>query len=364
MKTYLLMAATLAAMIVLAAACGGGSPETPTPAATATLEPTPTATPVPPTQTPVPPTPSPIPPTSIPVEEPAAGKSLENLKITQSTLGSELVDALSEEEVACIKAAVGDQFFGLMLSSPIMQASANPGAAAPLFACLTIESVVYFAIALFDSQAGGWEPETRSCIAQLGLEHPEAIFVQMGLEWEGEETSSASATNVYNLAIYDCFTDGEKQQFTLDIWAGLDRNSALTGQDIFDLLPESEAACVRQSLPEEEFEVMVGSTPLEAVAIGSTVAECISPQSTLAIFVAGMQGIIGHLTEESAACFVSFASSNPGYVALLAGGLERARMMPSAEFVRLTDVGTESYGCLTDEELREVQEAVTRSLGR
>ena len=364
MKTYLLVAAALAAMIVLAAACGGDSPEVPTPAPTATPEPTPTATPVPPTPTPVPPTPTAIPPTSTPGEEPASRKSLENLQLTPSTLGSDLVDALSEEEVSCIKAAVGDQIFGLMLSSPIMQASANPAAAAPIFACLTIESIVYFGVAMFDAQAGGWEPESRRCIAQLGLEHPEAIFVQMGLDWEGEETSAASETNVYNLAIYDCLTDAEKQKFTLDIWTGLDRNSTLTGQDIFDLLLESEAACVQQGLPEDEFEVMVSSTPLEAVAIGSTVAECISPESTLQIFVTGMEGIIGDLTEESAGCFLSFASSNPAYVALLARGLESAWNMSAAEFVEVTDVGVESYDCLTDEELRKVQEAVTKSLGR
>ncbi len=357
MKTNLLVAATLAAMIALAAACGGGSPEVPTPAPIPTPEPTATATPVPPTPTPIPPTPT-------PVEEPAARSSLESLQLTPSTLGSDLIDALSEEEVSCIKAAVGDQIFGLMLSSPIMQASANPAAAAPIFGCLTIESIVYFGVAMFDAQAGVWEPESRACIVQLGLEHPEAIFVQMGLDWEGEEPSAASATNVYNLAIYDCLTDEEKQQFTLEIWAGLDSNSPLRGQDILDLLPGPEAACVRQGLAEDEFEVMVGSTPLKAVAIGSAVAECISPQSTLEIFVTGMEGAIGDLTEESAACLLSFASANPAYVALLAGGLDRARNMPADEFVDLTDIGTESYECLTDEELRKVQETVTESLGR
>lgn len=357
MKINLLVAAALAAVMALAAACGGGSPEVPTPAPIPTPEPTATATPVPPTPTPIPPTPT-------PVEEPAARKSLESLQLTPSTLGSDLIDALSEEEVSCIKAAVGDQIFGLMLSSPIMQASANPAAAAPIFGCLTIESIVYFGVAMFDAQAGGWEPESRACIVRLGLEHPEAIFVQMGLDWEGEETSAASATNVYNLAIYDCLTDGEKQQFTLEIWAGLDSSSPLRGQDIFDLLPGPEAACVRQGLAEDEFEVMVGSTPLKAVAIGSAVAECISPQSTLEIFVTGMEGAIGDLTEESAACLLSFASANPAYVALLAGGLDRARNMPVDEFVDLTDIGTESYECLTDEELRKVQETVTESLGR
>ena len=91
-------------------------------------------------------------------------------------------------------------------------------------------------------------------------------------------------------------------------------------------------------------------------------ADCISPESTLAIFMAGMDSVIGPLSEESLSCTLDFARANPEFVALLATGLADVADMAPAEFVRITDIGTAQYACLTDEELARVQEAAATGM--
>ncbi len=343
-------------MLVVAAACGSDPTATPEPTATPTP---PTATPVPPTATPVPPAPTNIPE---PEEEPAAMNPLEKLVITPTTTGGELFGALSEAETNCIKEAIGEAFFGLMMDAPIAQASASPEAAAPIFGCIEEDNLVLIGVAFMEAQSTGWEEETRACITEVGRRHPNAIYVRLGLAYQGDSADDASETNLYNIQVYECMSNEEKHEFTLALWTGVDRNSQATGADVVGLLSEEELACVMGDLSAEEMAAVATSTPLQAVTIANKVIHCIDPETNVEIFVKGLEWGLGDFSDESEECLREFAKEQPEYMALVQSGIENMMAMDSDEFVAITDAGLGQYDCMTDEELETLQMAFTNAI--
>ena len=291
--------------------------------------------------------------------EPGLVGSLEDLVLTSTTTGKDVMDRISEGEVSCVREALGEEIYGVLLVSPLLLATANPAAAAPVFGCLATESVLLLGVAFLDAQAGGWAEETRKCVTDVGREHPETIYLWFGLDWEGEETSSPSVTNEFSLLVYGCMTSREKMDFSLRLWAGLDRNAGITGGDIFAVLTESEAACVREALSEEQFAAVLEATPLEAVTIAAAASPCVSADTNASIFAVGIAGAIGGLSEESYSCVRDFAKKHPDYVALLGIGLEAMSAMDPDEFVAIIDPGQEQYDCLTEDEIGRLQQAAT-----
>ena len=271
-------------VVVFAAACGGTDP-TSTPEPTATTPPptnTPVPTPVPAATTPPPtntpaPTPDPTatpaptaapeptdaptattpPPTAVPepTDAPEAADSLMDFRLTPATTGQDLMDRLSEFESGCIEDAVGSGVYQILLAMPLMMAGSDTSAAAPLFHCLTAESAVLLGIVFLDAQSGGWAEESRACITEVGLAHPDAIFIRLGIQL-GPEPIDSALTLAHNVEIYECLNDMEKKAFTVTLWTGLDDNATATGSDILELLSESEGACVQDNLSAEQFETM------------------------------------------------------------------------------------------------------------
>ncbi len=366
-----------AALMLLLVACGSDPEPTatsvpapdPTAAAapTAMAEPTPapepTATPEPePTNTPVPPPTQAPEPTAMaepePTDEPAppqAMMSLEDFVITQSTTGGELMALLSEQEASCVQTGVGDALYQLILGTPItLMAAGDISQTAPLFNCLEQDNVIYLAVAFLDLQAGGWSPESRSCITEVGLTHPDAVYVRLGLHL-GDDPIDPATTMDYNIGIFDCLSNDEKRQFTVGMWMALDGVSGATGADIFALLTEEEAACAGDVLSAEQMAAIVNATPLQAITIGSPSSGCISHDTNVNIFISGVEWAIGGVTEETHSCLTDFANDNPEYVELFNLGLEGIMAMPADEFVEVTAAGNEQYGCMTDDELMQVQ---------
>ena len=83
--------------------------------------------------------------------------------ITAETTGQDMMDTLSEGENACIKAALGDAVYQIMLGIPLMMASADPSASAPLFGCLEPENIVVLGVSSMAAQRAEWGPETVAC---------------------------------------------------------------------------------------------------------------------------------------------------------------------------------------------------------
>ena len=380
-RSVLVMALALTALVALTACGSDAEPaEAPAPEPVAEPAPEPTAAATPePAEQPAPepsaePEPEPAPepaatepePTEPSAPEPAEAPqpvgSLEDFVITSATTGQDLLDRLSETETSCIRETMGEGVYQIIRATPLLLAGGDAASAAPLFNCLTVESVVILGLAFNSAQAGGWSAETRRCMIEVGLEHPEAVYVRLGLEWQGPETSNPAETLDYNVQIYDCMSDQEKMDFTLNYWRALDRHAGATGADIVALLSESEAACVGEGLSEDQFAAVLDASPLEAVAIGSAVSDCITPETNIAIFVSGIQWALGDLSDESVTCIEEFAKENPAYVALLSSGLKDVSAMTPAEFLAIADIGTESYDCMTDEELWRIQENATAAL--
>ena len=387
------LSATLALLLLLVA-CGSNpeptSPPVPASAPTATTAPAtmtdPTATPVPPppTATPVPPPPTntPVPPpTEVPdptatpappptqapdpTDEPAppqAMMSLEDFVITGATTGGDLMSLLSEQETSCVKTVLGESVYQLILATPItLMAGGDISQTAPLFNCLEEENVVYLAIAFLDLQAGGWDGESRSCITEIALLHPDAVYIRLGLDL-GEGPIDPQETLDHNIAIYDCLPNEDKKEFTLGMWMALDIFSQATGADIFALLTEEEAVCVRNALPSGQLAAIVNASPLQAITIGSPASDCISHDTNVDIFVHGIQWSLGGTTDKTRACLQGFAEANPEYVQLFTSGLEGIFAMPADEFVKLTEAGNDQYACMTEEEVLRVQQSVTAAL--
>lgn len=370
------------AILLLLVACGSDPEPTatsapapgPTAAAAPTAMPEPTASPAPeptatpaPTSTPVPtPTQAPEPTaTAVPTEEPAPtqpGQSLEAFVITEATTGGDLMGVLSEQEISCVKAGLGEAFYQLILVTPIMlMAGGDISQSAPLFNCLEEENVIHLAVAFLDLQAGGWEPESRACITEIAFTHPHAVYVRLGLQL-GDDPIDPAETLDYNIGIFDCLSNAEKKEFTVGMWLALDSVSEATGADIFGLLTSDEAACVSDTLNAEQLAAIVSATPLNAITIGSPASDCISHETNIMILTSGMEWAIGDVSEESHVCLMEFARDNPAYVDLFTSGLEGIMATPADEFAVITAAGNDQYDCMTEDEMMRVQLSTTAAL--
>ncbi len=346
------MAAVLAVIWLPAlAACGDASQPEPTPPAAAS--PTVTPAPVPTaTFTPVPATPTPA---------PAAGPagSMEDFAITPSTTGKDLVDRLSEEEGACIRTTLGDLLFQVLISTPLLQAGTNTADAAPVFGCLTTDNVVHFAVAFIDAQAGGWTADTRMCVVEVGGRYPEAVLVNLGVEAARDDT--AAETQAYILELYECLADGEREDFLIRLQATLDRSTSAE-RDIIAVLPEPEAACVRESLSEDRFAALLDATVHEAFAAMDALSGCISDETYVQIFVAITESLTGGLGDGSRGCLEAFGRDHPDYVGLIRAGIYGTTAMTAAEFRGVVEDGLGMFECLSDGELRRIQGLAAEAL--
>ena len=167
----------------LLAACGDDPSPTPLPTATTAPEPTattppqptpePTAT-TPPQPTPEPtattaPQPTPEPTPLTPTDTPA----LEDLRLTPTTMGRDVLALFSEAESTCLRTAIGETAYERMSNEPILAilTAAGEQFVLPIFQCAKPENLVVFGIAFLDLQAG-WTSDTRSCMIRVSRESP------------------------------------------------------------------------------------------------------------------------------------------------------------------------------------------------
>ena len=366
-----ILVVAFATLIAVNAACGGepdpaptATPPPPTATPSPTPEPTPTPTPAPPppTATPSPtpePTPTPTPtPTPAPSPTPDMAQSTLSMRdfvIDESSTGKDLMDRLSTEETDCIRAAFGETLYGIILAVPLLQSGTSQGAA-PLIGCMESENVVLFVVAANDAFAGGRSEDTRRCITDLSLQHPENAYIQMGVEWEGEETTSTSKRHEFILAYWDCLTDAESFRLGLQAYAAIDSTSSLTGADLVAVLPDAEEACMREILSEQQMNTLLTAKPLDGVRAAATAADCLSPATIASLYVASIEGVLGELTAESADCIANYAVENAEFLPLLSSDPDAMEALPPAA-LRIIAEGTRAvFSCYTEDELVRAQE--------
>ena len=346
----------LPAIAVIAVACGS-DPE-PTATSVPTTAPEPTAASTPPTATSVPPTPAPttLPPAPTeapePTAEPQAMATLEDIVVTPATTGKDLIDRISQEEADCIKGAIGEAFFGLMMQAPLLQAGADPAAAAPVFGCLTVDNILLFGIAMFDAQSGGWEPDTRACMIGVAREHPDVVLGALGMVAE----STASDDHPYLVELYTCMTPEEKVAYLIGFQSTVDAASSAE-RDIINVIPESEAACIRESTTDEEYEMILSTTVHQAFELSDALATCITPEEGyVQIFLSITRATVGELSDESTDCLTEFGRAHPLYVGLVNPATHDPATMSTSELVEIAADGLRMYSCVSDDELRRMQE--------
>lgn len=170
MKTpWALLIALLAVVVLMAVACGEETPEpTPTPVPTPTPMPTPTPTPVPPTPTPMP---------AAAAEPTVPAMTFTVPEFTAAVTGQEIADTLfSEEEQACIRGAIGDDAYAMLLESSPLTPDAQ-GTTSFFGECLTPETAVVLFLAGFQSAAEGAISENSlNCIGNAALPHAAVLF--------------------------------------------------------------------------------------------------------------------------------------------------------------------------------------------
>ena len=197
--------------------------------------------------------------------------------VDASTTGQDLIDRLSEDEAACIKASVGDFVFEILLGTPLLMAGTDAGGSAqPLFACLAVENAVLLGLAFSDAGTGFRDEESRACIQELALDHPEIIFTRLGLEWDGPE-APAGDVQEFIARLYDCWTDEERVAYLVDTLDLLAEENPYPGRDLIALLPESEVACVMEQLPGEQYQTFLESNLTRG--FGDQLHECFSDES-------------------------------------------------------------------------------------
>ena len=170
MKTpWVTLIALLALVALTAMACGEETPE-PTPTPVPTVAPTPTPTP-----TPAPPTPT---PTAAAATQPSApAMTFDVPEFPPALTGKDLAEALfSEEEQTCIREAVGEDAYAVLLESNPLSPEAQ-GSTTFFGECLSQETAVVLFLAGFQGAAGGQiSADSLNCIGNAALPYHAVLF--------------------------------------------------------------------------------------------------------------------------------------------------------------------------------------------
>ena len=121
-------------------------------------------------------------------------------------------------------------------------------------------------------------------------------------------------------------------------------NETTTGRDVMAFFSEDEVACVRSTLGDDVFNMLI-DTPVMG---GSETTpdfpfECLTPENTTGFGVAMISAQAGGLSAESRSCIKDIAASNPSVLGFQEPTSE-------SDFAALLASGIEMQLCLTDEE--------------
>ena len=293
----------------------------------------------------------------------SSDKTLEGFVVTSATVGGELADAVSGDEASCLEEEIGDSAYEAFRSAPLAESGRDTANVRAVYKCLTEENFLIYGAGVTQVWAGGWSAETQACSIALAREHPEFIYIRIGLE---EEATTAHEADVYLLDFYDCLNDEEKITLTLRTFSapGEVGIPALVG--LLEFIPESEASCIFDT---------VGVTPeqlpqrMQADADGgfmseflSAAGECISEETSVNFFVDDTAKVLGGLSDQSQTCLKAFGMEHYHFLELVAGGEAAAREMPAAVAAEIADDGLRMVQCFNDDELLALQLLMARVL--
>ena len=284
-----------------------------------------------------------------------AAASMRDLVIDTSTTGKDLLDRLSEEEIACIKAAYGDAVFQFIRQGPVLAGGGDPAMAGPMFRCMTSESTAYLTAAFLAALTGAESEGSRQCFAGLALEHPGAIYASVGIGVEGEEPDSTSR-HEFRVLYFDCMNDAEVVRYFSRYWEVVHSLNTLTGRDVLDVFTDSEIACFRDYFGDRYDEAFLAA-PMNAGELGTHDMHeaCFARDTSGRLFVTVMSALLGGVTGETAACLADFGDEHEHYVDdMIFSTSERRGALPDEEVAELARDGAIWVECLTEDEYRKL----------
>ena len=327
--------------LVLIAGCGSDPEPDPVP----TVAPAPTSTPTPPTPTPE--------PTPVPPAETSA--TLEDLFITDTTTGRDVMSRLSKAETDCVRAGLGEEVYSAVLNLPMKTLIRDSGGAGvgSFLACLTEENVILTGIVLVDANFGRVDPEARGCRIDVARANPDLVRVRYALLRPELDTLDTEA--LYNSAkeSFECLNPADRADVLVRLAKRLDQDDTFSGQDVVGLLSEGEASCIRDGLGEEEFANFLNATVTDAFAPSAALLECIAPESQRRVFATLSSSRLQGLGPETTACMAGIVADSPNILALSFGTLD-VDTLEERELTQLGDDAAKMSECFNEDEMLQV----------
>ena len=257
---------------VFIAACGS-EPEptptpTPTPAATlaATAAPTPAATPT-------------------PTPTPESAGSLEDLFLTDTTLGGEVMSRLSKAETDCVRAGIGEAVYAAVLNLPMTRLVRESGAggAGSFLRCLTEDNLVLMGEVLIDSHHERTDTEARECRVAAARANPDVIRIRFELLRSEMGTLDAESLLSSAKEQFDCLNALDQANLLVRLTTTLDEEDTLTGQDIVEMLSEGEVSCIRGEIGDAQFGIFLNATVTGAFAPSVSLLDCLNSEEVIQV---------------------------------------------------------------------------------
>lgn len=344
--------AVAVALITLLVIVGCGSDPEPAPTTVTTQAPT-TSTTVAPTSTTVT-TQAPTTTTTVAPLVESAG-SLEDLYITDDTTGGDVMGRLSQTERDCVREGIGDAWYDAFLDltlTVLVRESAATGVSSFL-GCLTEDNVLLMGLALIDANYGRIDPQARECRIAVARANPDMIRVRYAVLRSEMGTIDVEALFSSTKESFDCLSVADQVDVLVRLTTRLDQEDTFSGQDIVDMLDETEVTCLREEIGEDLFAGFLDATVTDAFAPSASLLDCISPESQTALFSAFTASRVDGLSEEAVACMASTVAESPNILAIGFGTLD-VDQLNEDELAQLGDDAAKPFECLSEEELLRV----------
>ena len=126
--------------------------------------------------------------------------------LNAETLGQQVMDGVSPEEASCVEDSLGGLLYQFFLEAPFTElvTSGQTQAAGQFFGCLTPESVVHLGSAMEEFQAGGYSPQEKSCLVEIYLENPDAMYRWLGMEPPADLVTTGDDADSVAMEIAEC----------------------------------------------------------------------------------------------------------------------------------------------------------------
>ena len=302
--------------------------------------------------------------TATPAPEPASpllvaqAGTLTDFYLTDTTTGLDLMSRLSEGEQDCLRRAIGDGVYANFLEASVVQVlqetGTGTGGAGSFLGCLTDDNLLLFGLVLIDVNAERVDPEARECRIPIVRANPDMIHIRFARLRAEMGTIDAEALLDSQRAAFDCLPPADQADVLIRFTTRLDAEDTFTGRDIIELLSADEAACIRESVSEEQFDALLTATAIEVFGPAAELLDCLTVEGQTEIFTAFTASRVDGLSENALACIRSVASGNPDILALGFGTLDVGQMEESDIAQLGDDASRIFYECLDQEELLRV----------